>query len=308
MKDSEIKDYLLNNSNSQAQNRIYHWIKKNPDNAKKFSAFKAKHVSLELASTKAYFDNIYPSKKKSTSFLKYGVAASLIILVFSTYLFYSENLENQTITYSTNKNETKTVRLPDNSTIHLNAESSISFSDEFDKNSRELTFTGEAIFDISHNPQKPFTIHTDDLKVRVLGTQFNIRSYPNDNSVETTLISGKVEIIRSFEKSIVLKPEHRATYQKESKNIAVQKVILNDVIGWRDGVFVYENTSLERVIHDLQRFYNKQIIIKDTKLKAFEYTGTFDNLSFEDALNLLLISSPIIYEEKNGSVELKIIK
>src|SRR5882757_576539 len=101
--------------------------------------------------------------------------------------------------------------LPDGSKLWLNAGAKVKYAENFSNGRRELTLEGEAFFDVKHDPDHPFIIHTGKLDVKVLGTSFNIKAYPNDSTMETTLIKGKVEIDfqGNPQSNIVLQPNEK---------------------------------------------------------------------------------------------------
>ena len=169
----------------------------------------------------------------------------------------------------------------------------------FNDSIREVTLIGEAFFDIKRNIHKPFIVNTNSIKIRVLGTSFNVKSYSKDKKVETTLVTGKVEVLKDKETPLILAPSQKAVFYKKENKLEIEEVQSHDVVAWKEGKLVFDKTPLQEVVIDLERKYNTKIIINSKNLLDYEYTGTFDNLSFEEVLKLLTISSPIKYSFKN---------
>ncbi|MEM9685913.1 MAG: DUF4974 domain-containing protein, partial [Bacteroidota bacterium] len=132
-----------------------------------------------------------------------------------------------------------------------------------------------------------------------------VNSFSGVVNIETTLVCGNVEILRQkSKKTLVLAPSQRAVFDKEKSNIKVDSVDSENIIAWKQGKLVFNNTSLKQVISDLNRKYNVEFVIQSEALLHYKYTGTFDNLSLKEVLELLKISSPIHYKHANNKVVL----
>ena len=148
-------------------------------------------------------------------------------------------------------------------------------------------------------------VHTNKIKIKVLGTSFNVRSYENDEKIETTLVTGKVEFIKDKDTPIILAPSQKAVFHKKENTLEIEEVHSEDIVAWKTGKLIFKKTSLQEVVVDLERKYNVKININSLKLLDYEYTGTFDNLSIDEVLNLLTISSPIKYTIENEKIILE---
>jgi transmembrane sensor len=126
-----------------------------------------------------------------------------------------------------------TIELPDSSVVILNSGSSLSYPDKFENGSRTVVLNGEAFFEVKKNKHRPFYVKTSDITIRVLGTKFNVKSYPDEITTETTLVSGKVEILRNSDllqknnakaiEPIVLKPNQKAIFTRETGNTVLKE-------------------------------------------------------------------------------------
>jgi len=161
------------------------------------------------------------------------------------------------------------VYLPDGSMVYLNAASSLTFPVAFNGAERSVTMRGEGYFEIAKDPKKPFKVTTGSQTVEVLGTHFNIAGY-DDEPLVTTLAEGKVKVsISSSSKSITLKPDDQSTVA--DGGITVAEVNAADVIAWKDGSFIFSNSSLKDVLRQISRWYDVEVdyaTIPDTKLNS----------------------------------------
>ena len=170
------------------------------------------------------------------------------------------------------------VTLPDGSHIWLNSGSQLSYPSVFAGNSREVYLSGEAFFDITPDPDKPFFVITRDIKIRVLGTRFNIFAYNEEQSTQTVLLEGKVTIGKNafLAKTEVMEPGERVIYNHESENFAKDKVDVNYYTSWLYGYLIFENEPTPEVFKKLERYYNQTIVLENG----------LDNISFSGKLDL----------------------
>ena len=215
---------------------------------------------------------------------------------------------------------TSAVVLPDGSTVKLNSGTTLTYPVEFDQNLREVKLVGEAFFDVTHDPVRPFLVHADNLTVRVLGTVFNVKAYKEDSNVETTLIEGKVQVLMDNEpdKFVTLSPNEKLTVAKHSGNsktqalrgelnLKVQPIKVKpsediEEIAWLDHKLAFSNASFGDVARMIERKYNVRMVFQQERLKSELITGVFENEPLSKALNLLQMSTHFNYEIKKDTV------
>ena len=170
-----------------------------------------------------------------------------------------EELEPVYNTLSTPKGGQFKITLPDNSVVWLNAASSIRFPTVFTGNERSVEVTGEAYFEVNHDAAKPFKVKLyGNTEVKVLGTHFNVNAYQDEESIQTSLLEGKVEVTQGMEK-VTLRPGQQA------KGIIVRDLNTMEktqVIAWKNGVFHFEQKDLAEVMRQLSRWYNVDVVYK----------------------------------------------
>jgi len=227
---------------------------------------------------------------------------------------------------STKSGSKSKVELPDGTNVWLNADSKLEYKGDFSGKYREVTLSGEAYFDVVKDKSRPFIIHTRTVRIRVLGTAFNVRSYPADKTTETALIHGSLEVTLNTrpDKKVILKPNEKVLIEDEivNKHIAadtpdkesnqdmmiVSSVHLdkkdNEVYEtmWLKNKLAFDETPFDNMIAEIERWYNVEIIVKNKSLSQNTYTVTFENKTLDEVLEGLQFSAHFQYQLKNGVV------
>lgn len=163
--------------------------------------------------------------------------------------------------------KTSEVVLPDGTKVVLNAGSRLVYPEVFKDKNREVLLVGEAFFDVEHDSEHPFVVQTTDIRIQVLGTRFNVSAYPADKTIETVLTEGKVRLEKNnagiFSESIDLNPNELASFNKSTKKALVLSVDTENYTLWKDGLFKFESTDLNRIVKKLERYYNIHFHYKD---------------------------------------------
>lgn len=192
---------------------------------------------------------------------------------------------------------TSQITLEDGTKVWLNSGSSLVFPHRFAGKNREVYVYGEAYFDVMHNKDKPFYVHTSTMKVRVLGTSFNIKSYEDDKASQTVLVEGSVEITgydkRKEEGKIYkLKPGQMADFSHSSSNITISKVNTALYSSWKEGYILAKNTSLAEILVRISRFYDTPLLLDSKQLDNETFSGRLDmKMDLISVLNVLSMSS-----------------
>lgn len=231
-----------------------------------------------------------------------------------------------------------TLRLADGTRVWLNAGSSLRYPKKFGKGTRAVYLVGEAYFKVSHDADQPFIIHTAHMDAKVLGTEVNVRAYPNEAFSETSLIKGLVNVIIDGEKGdkeIRLQPRQKVKVENGGSNqlekiaspqkdpisgteldsIAhpiVQHVVLQPIkvvdstliaeTAWKQNTFLFENEPLSVLAKRLDRWYGVQIHIRDSTLARQRFSGRADNVSLNKLLQILQMTQPFDYVIKDKKV------
>jgi len=171
------------------------------------------------------------------------------------------------------------VRLPDGTKVWLNAASSLTYPASFlALNNRSVKLIGEAYFEVAKDKDKPFLVATEKQTVEVLGTHFNVNSYPDEASTKTTLLEGAVKIMTKNSTKI-LKPGQEANV---TVNIDISTVNTEEAIAWKNGYFRFDDEQLESIMRKISRWYDVEVTYRDEALKTELFaavTTRFANVS-----------------------------
>lgn len=232
------------------------------------------------------------------------VAAILIIplaLAFFT-IFYFHNIDSsEKLAYAEIQCplgvRTK-FELPDGSTGFLNSGSTLRFPASF-SGQRTVAVSGEAFFNVAHNEQYPFIVETKHLKIRVLGTEFNVVAYADDTQEEVILNKGKVDILSSNgELFCSLRPDQSVVFDPLSYTVQKRDVEAQQYIGWTEGKLIFRHENMKQVAERLGRWYNAEIVIEDTEILDYVFRATFIDEPLDEVLKLLTLTAPITFEEQ----------
>lgn len=361
--DSLITSYLSGNASPDEVSRLNSWASESDENKKYFRAFcDIWHLSAginQVTSEDDYsFDKIVNKKPesiaegeervrriKSLSIFKY--AASILILITAGYfvgrLTSASNVatpddNSLAVIYAPMGSKAVSI-LPDGTQVWLNAGSRIEYNTQnYNQSIRKVALVGEAYFKVKTNPEKPFVVNAKGINVKATGTEFNVKAYPEESQVVTTLVEGKVKIEgqdqskRRF--TLEMKPkqivtlaapvtsqdiiEKRESIQareivkpSEKKLVSENPVIVSDVnldkyTSWKEREWVLEGEDIGNLVVMLERKFNVKISVESAELNKYKFTGTFRNETLEQVLSVLKIATPMKYTIGKGTVALRI--
>lgn len=224
------------------------------------------------------------------------------------------------------------IKLPDGTTVILNAGSLLSYRNDYNNSNRTVTLKGEAYFKVEKNESVPFVVNAGPLSIMALGTEFNVKAYDDEKSIETTLITGKVEITHQGSvddtQVVDLNPNQKAIFVRtetgyllenvrdlEKNTIATVPTILPDIliapqinidqtVAWTEGKLILRGESLDRLCVDLERKYDVTIIFREEEIKRFRFTGVLLDETLEQVLNVIKLTAPITYSLDGKTVYL----
>jgi ferric-dicitrate binding protein FerR (iron transport regulator) len=216
------------------------------------------------------------SKRRKISVL-IRVAATVILILGLLFVYKNINYNNNNSTeIRTIGGKYQILQLSDGSTVWLNENSQIQFPEKFSDSIRRITLKGEAYFKISKNKSKPFVVECDKAEIRVLGTEFNLRSADSETKITVSLDEGRVEISnKDKSEKIVLAPGEQAVLDKSSSKIVKNSEFNVNITAWKTGVLKYKNSKLKTVVADLSEIYHRKIMIENSELNTAEISGRF---------------------------------
>lgn len=193
------------------------------------------------------------------------------------------------------------VTLPDGSKVWLNHSSSLRYPANFSVKSREVELVGEGYFEVMHDPKSPFKVGAGEIEIIAHGTSFNVMAYPEEDKIETSLIDGSVELIKSLpgEKRTSLSfmnPKDYAVYYKGSDEVIKMTISDERYFSWKDGKLIFTAEPLGEVVKKLSRWYNVDIQMTDPRLSDLTLTATFVHETLPQVMGLLAIITPVDYK------------
>jgi hypothetical protein len=198
------------------------------------------------------------------------------------------------------------IELSDGTKVDLNAGSSLKYPVNFIKGKKRHVFLkGEGFFNVTKDKQHPFIVTANEIDVEVLGTKFNVSSYQEDESINTVLVEGAVNVIDNRELNDTrvvasLVPGFKATWGKLSKRIDVEKTDVEPHIAWLDGRLILHEVAFDVILKKLERQYNVTFINSNQNLAARYFTAKFDSENIYEVLESLSLSGNFKYKiEKN---------
>lgn len=275
-----------------------------------------------------------PDQDQGNKRNKYILSGILFIaIIFTSILLFPGKRNQKEIAQVPLNNEVVTrngaktnLVLPDGTHVYLNSGSKIEYGKDYGILSREVNLTGEAYFDVVKNPAKPFVIHTAKINVKVLGTAFNVRCYPDEKNTETSLIRGSLEVsFKEGNEKIILKPNEKlvinnqtikqnpSTTKKEinptPKNVfELSHVGLlpqdNSIIetSWVYNRLVFNSEAFEDIAQKMEKWYGVNIGFDNEDLKSKKFTGVFENETIYEALDAIQMTTRFSYKEKDGQI------
>lgn len=198
--------------------------------------------------------------------------------------------------------------LSDGTEVWLNAGSTVSYPSNDQSDKREVKLTGEGYFKVIKNAQKPFFVITQHVTVKVLGTSFNMKSYPDEERIVTTLEEGAIELFvqKSKETSLRLQPGEQAVYDTKEGKIEINQVDAAQFSAWRGDKFLFKDADLKTIITELERLYDVKIYINNPKLEKLRFRGMFSyDQDLLDAFETLKRSVKLNYTIKGREVWLE---
>ncbi len=244
--------------------------------------------------------------------LKYVAAASVVALLILGGLWlrpFSTRAPGAPSAEITSPIATTTsVVLSDGSLVTLNAGSTLSYPEKFTGKERRVELNGEAFFEVVDDDKHPFVVAINEVRVTVLGTKFNVKAYEEEHEIVTTLQEGSVRfehVVAMGDKreDILLKPDQQVTLDKKTGEVQLKEVEAQLYSSWKDGIYYFDNSSLEEIARRLERGFNVDIEILSPVSRTELFSGIFDKEeSLEEILGLLTKYRSIAYKISNNKI------
>ena len=297
--DTLIVDYLTNQLDENSRTQLEKWISESSENEHYFLEQQeiwfssiSENEEIVFDKTKAFnrFKNYVNSKQYSehssrhisfTRIIYRCAAAAVLVLIasitsrFMTKFEITESFADVVIE-SPLQSQTK-ITLPDGTIVWMNANSKIKYSQGFALEERNISFTGEGYFEVTSNAELPFIVNMKELKVKVLGTKFNVRNYSDEEEAVIFLKEGKIALknLLKMNSEEVLLPNDRVVLNKANKNMHKQLAHSSNDVDWRKGILFFNGMLLSDLAKQLERIYNVHIHFASEHIKNFRFYGSF---------------------------------
>ena len=308
-----FRKYLSNSATADEMKELDEWIASNEDfhdwlenqvddssaemDAEKQADILAKiHEKIAVQSKQKF---VLPGWAKTVA-----AVALIVLMAVSAAIYFRSNQPNmiQYAEIGALRGQKASVTLPDGTKITLNSESTLKYSTNYNQSDRAVELVGEAYFEVAKNKKIPFVVKAGKLEIEAKGTAFNIKAYPTDNSISTTLTEGKIEVKTPVDVLNMI-PNERMEYNNTDQTF--RKLTLTDAegsIGWLNDELSFENATLAEVVANFSRIYNIDIQFASESIKEQRFTGKINNNSLLSVLRIISLTSPIRFEQKDSVV------
>ncbi|WP_343670355.1 FecR domain-containing protein [Chitinophaga sp.] len=264
---------------------------------------------------------------RNTGRMRWVAAAASLALLITAGAFYYIYERGTMMQKVTAKGQKSTFIMEDGTRVTLNADSKLEYREDFATKNREVYLTGEAFFDVHADPQKPFIIHTSKMDIKVLGTAFNVKSYPDEASSEATLIKGAIEVTVTDNPSekIILKPSQKLVLNNfdstKRKAVSIRDLVpavpsvtsmtyLNDKkdssvvmeTSWLQNKLVFQDEDFGTLAKRMERWYNISIHFNRVGYRQLRFTGVLEGETIAEALNALHLTENFNYKIEDSTI------
>jgi transmembrane sensor len=263
--------------------------------------------------------------------LVWAGSIAAVLLIAAAVFFYTTNrppaVDNRITEINAPKGSISKIILPDGSKVWLNGGSKLVYKNQFGDQFRKVNLVGEAFFDVVKDAAHPFIVTTGTFQLKVLGTAFNVRSYPNDKTSEAALVRGKIQVklIRNPDKEITLLPSEKLIVKntepivnsvKKKSNITIHEIPLitlstihqsvHDTLPaealWMENKLAFDAENFEEIASKMERWFNVRITFKSNTVKELRFTGQFKNESLYQTLATLQSTATFHFNIKDNDV------
>lgn len=283
-------------ADEQEKETFSDWLLKDPDNLDSYIEFKnlwhaplTRNFNFDELKAKEKINRAVKSSNRKLHLQTYSkaiAAASILLVVLSTFAYQyftkptpvavQQEAVNLITKYS-EPGEQLRVTLPDASVVRLNSGSSIFFPEKFEKNTRQITLSGEAFFEVTKDPNRPFEVKTNNITTTVLGTSFNIKAFKN-KQVTVTVATGKVKVEKvnkDHVDKLLLSPNQQAIYNEQKSLFTMEEVDASHYFAWTSGTIRFNNDPLDEVVKVLERWYNVTIKLGEDTQSSIRINGSY---------------------------------
>lgn len=325
---SSISRKIAGESTEEDLYLVDNWLKENENNIKIYNTLLEMWNTEKLTTEnqQSLFDSVkrkisvYENLPKKrfylTSFFKIAAIGFILIALNLAFYLFREKPAIESVAWqeiAVPRGNRMKITLPDSTSIWLNNETKFRYANNFSSTNRQVELSGEAYFDVHHDSEHPFTVKIGNKKIKVYGTRFSVNAYPEDQFIETSLISGSVVFENDSkingETEFKIEPGNSLYYNKLSNSVENKKIQSSFYEYWEKGMYTFKDEKFETLAVKLKRIFNVEVVFEDEFLKNKTYTGTInvnDNIFiFMEAIRRTSVQ-PIEYRFNNNMIYVKL--
>ncbi|GHN03261.1 anti-sigma factor [Cytophagales bacterium WSM2-2] len=307
--DDLIGKVLAHEATAPEREELNQWIQQSEENARYFRQLKTLFEKAAASRVKLRFDEDEAwqkvkskiEKKKKQVFLSPAIiriAAGLVLVAVVSYFIYQSGPAEQTLAIKTER-ETRQDTLPDGSMAFVNKNSRVDYEFTSKEKKRKVKLTGEAYFEVKHEETKPFVIEaTDEVLIQDIGTAFNVKAYPNSDTVVVTVESGEVQFYTLKNPGLRLKAGEAGIYRKSIKEFSKLIKADTNVLAYKTKIFNFRDTDLRKAVEMINEIYDSKIKLGNSAIGACRLTVNFNNDKVEDIADIIAETLGLKMEKK----------
>ena len=324
-KDFDINELIIRKFSGEAtpeENKIVeNWVNESPGNKDFFnelndiwlssgqqmstdSQYDTEKAIREFLNRIKFLREKKEQRRKIINMLQYAAIFILALAIPFTYWIAQQPkpaTDSTTTIYCAFGDKTSII-LPDSSLVWLNSGSKITFNNNFKNGSRQLFLEGEGYFSVKSDADNPFVVNTANLNVKVFGTEFNLKAYPDESIDAVTLVSGSLQV-QNEKSAEMINPGQKLLYKKSDHSLTVQNLSdLAPETEWTNGRLVFRNTSLDELEKKLERWFDVEIEFADETVKGRRFSGTLERESILEVISYFGISQYVDYTIKGNVI------
>lgn len=310
---------------AEEQNQLDNWLSESEVNRKEADALKktwqlsanfSKNLAVNLDEEFAHLQNridedekgnvkeaivkTMPMARKNTWWKPLSVAAAILLLAAAVFVFNQNSVAVEMLAMETLDGEMKEVALADGSKVWLNENSTLIYPDAMNGEERRVKLKGEAFFDITKNPSKPFIIDTRDAEVKVLGTSFEVRAIDDETKTEVVVKTGKVSLGKKNElKPLILTKNQKGVYNNQTKSYVRSDVKNLNSISWQSKTLDFNDVTLEKVLVDIENHFDIIVTLENQDLLDCKYASIFIDKDQDHILKTISSLFKMTFEKTN---------
>lgn len=326
-----IMDHLTGSATDEARRQLTGWRSASGENERLFVEMQKMWDALSLSKRNEQFDeqrayrmfrervNTEPRMAKRIPmsrrqlFRKIASYAAIVIpFVILSYFAgrYFTSASGQkgelTLLEVAVPNGSKTqMKLQDGSMVWLNAGSKLQYDSEFGRTNRKLVLSGEAYFEVTKNEETPFIVETGEVKVKVLGTHFNVTAYSENSEIKVALLEGAVEMTPDKSNTVFLKPGDLVYYYTTTRQTVISPSSTDHALDWRENRLIFTGETFEQITRTLERNFDVKVSIHNRQIKTRQFAGDFvNNETIEQILHVMSVNGKFRYQIKGNVVDI----